>query len=66
VFGELHGVSGLVLELSRNNDAESSSQEVRANIIARVDQCYDFNGQYEQSLSVIKFEFISVRNNWKI
>lgn len=44
VFGELHGISGLLLQLSRVQDKEKTGQEVKAEVVAKVDQCYKFKG----------------------
>ncbi|MCO5596445.1 hypothetical protein L7F22_050508 [Adiantum nelumboides] len=44
VFGELHGFSGLLLELSVEEDKEKGSQVLRGEITAKVDQLYEFGG----------------------
>ncbi|KAI5084421.1 hypothetical protein GOP47_0000590, partial [Adiantum capillus-veneris] len=44
VFGELHGFSGLLLELSVAQDKDKGDQIVRGEITAKVDQSYEFGG----------------------
>lgn len=44
IFGELHGLSGLLLQVSRMQEAKNASQGLRAEVIAKVDQSYDFSG----------------------
>ncbi|MCO5562688.1 hypothetical protein L7F22_016316 [Adiantum nelumboides] len=44
VFGELHGFSGLLLELSVEEDKEKGGQVLRGEITAKVDQLYEFGG----------------------
>lgn len=44
IFGELHGMSGLLLQLSRVQEKEKSHEELTAEIVAKVNESYNFFG----------------------